>query len=76
MYKIMNDYTLAHYFLSIISYHVSGATELFILSDSNNDATGAITQRNNSEKKEKKNMLVIEVLTITVKYWEIIEKQQ
>lgn len=34
-----------------------------------------MTQRNNSEKKEKKNMLVIELLTITVKYWEI-EKQQ
>lgn len=49
----MNDYTLAHYFLSITSYHVSGAMELFILSDSNNDATGAITQRNNSEKKRK-----------------------
>jgi len=48
----MNDYTLAHY-LSIISYHVTGAPEPFILFDSNNDTTGAITQRNNSKKKRK-----------------------
>ena len=50
MYKIMNDYTLAHYFLSIISYDLAKATELFTLFDSNNDTPGAIAKGSNSRK--------------------------
>lgn len=73
MYKIMNDYTPAQYFLSIISYQVAGATERFLLFDSNNDTTGAIPKKITKKKKKKK--LAIEVLTIIVKYWEIIQKQ-
>lgn len=49
----MNDYTPAQYFLSIISYQVAGATERFLLFDSNNDTTGAIPKKITKKKKKK-----------------------
>lgn len=43
MHKIMSGFTLAHYFLSIISHHGTRTTQMFMFFDPDNDFPGAVT---------------------------------